>query len=153
MTTTPQSRFLPLSSTTNPTGFRFIALSDVTDSIAQDFINASDPRVNKWLDLVDGELLSVAQEREVPLTSISIPLHKKILEYCAAYFCFVCFQDSYGRNDIMQTQQETIKMKLDWYATRCEKLKLQLTKEMFLYTNLSLQASQRAGGTISILRA
>jgi len=148
-----QSRFLPLTSTTNSTGYRFLDVSDITDSIAVDFITAGDTRFAAWLDLVDGELLSLAQERDCPLQSISIPLHKKILEYCKSYFCFVCFQDCFGRNDIAQTLQETIKLKLDWYALRCEKLRVQCTKEMFLYTNLSLQASQRAGGTVSILRS
>jgi hypothetical protein len=148
----PQSRFLPLTNTTNTTGYRFLTTADITDSLAADFVTAVDSRVDSWLDLVDGEILSLAQERDVPLTSISMPLHKKILEYCKCYFCFVCFQDCYGRNDIVQTNQETIKLKLEWYSTRCEKLRMQCTKEMFLYTNLSLQASQRAGGTISILR-
>ncbi len=225
-----QGRFLPLTNTTNSTGYRFITATDITDSIAMDFINVrlqttsatsltigtgtisltvgtglslyigqtvtityqtnqmvgtivtydtetgimtvivtiatgsgtytswtvvaiSDSRVGAWLDLVDGEILSLAQEREVPLTSISIPLHKKIFEYAKSYFCFVCFQDAFGRNDIQQTDQETIKKKLEWYEHRCTVLRLICTKEMFLYTNLSLQASQRAGGTISILRA
>ena len=148
-----QSRFLPLSSTTNSTGYGFLAVADITDSLAQDFVNASDSRTQAWLDLVDGEILSLAQELEVPLQSISIPLHKKILEYCKAYFCFTCFQDAYGRNDIAQSTNETIKLKLDWYQGRSEKLRLQLTKEMFLYTNLNLTASQRGRGTISLLRA
>jgi hypothetical protein len=147
-----QSRFLPLTSTTNTTGYGFLSTSDITDSLASDFVTAGDLRVQSWLDLVDGELLSIAQEQEVPLQSICMPLHKKILEYCKSYFCFVCFQDALGRNDMVQTSYETIKIKLDWYALRCEKLRLQLTKQMFLYTNLSLQASQRARGTISILR-
>jgi hypothetical protein len=148
-----QSRFLPLNSTTNSTGYGFLAVADITDSIALDFISANDTRVEAWLDLVDGELLSLAQEREVPLTSICIPLHKKILEYCKCYFCVVCFQDCFGRNDIVETGQETIKLKLDYYLKRCEELRLQCTKEMFLYTNLSLSASKRGGGTISLIRA
>ena len=152
MTTPPQSRFLPMTSTTNPTGYRFLDVKDITDSLALDFIKANDGRITAWLDLVDGELLAVAQEKEVPLTALTEPLHKKVLEYCKSYFCFVCFQDAYGRNDIQQTQQETIKMKLDWYENRIAKLRPQITKEMLLYTNLSLQASQRAGGTVSILR-
>jgi hypothetical protein len=147
-----QGRFLPLSPTTNTTGYRFLAVADITDSIAKDFVMASDPRVEDWLDLVDGEVLSLAQERECPITAISIPLHKKINEYCRAYFCFVCFQDTFGRNDIAQSMQETIKLKLDWYAIRCDKLKVQCTKEMFMYTNIALTASQRAGNTISISR-
>ena len=147
-----QGRYLPLNSTTNSTGYRFLDIADVTDSIALDFINASDVRIERWLDIVDGEMLALAQEREVPLTSISMPLHKKINEYCCSYFCFVCFQDCFGRNDIAQTEQETIKKKLEWYENRCAKLRLQCTKEMFLYTNLSLIASQRVGGTISLLR-
>jgi hypothetical protein len=152
MTATPQSRFLPLTSGTNPTGYRFLDIKDITDSLALDFIKANDGRITAWLDLVDGEILSLAQEKEVPLTALTVPLHKKVLEYCKAYFCFACFQDAYGRNDIAQTQQETLKLKLDWYEARCSKLRLQMTKEMLLYTNLSLQSSQRAGGTVSILR-
>jgi hypothetical protein len=150
MTTNP---WLPAQVTTNSTGSGFLDPDKVTDSLAQDFINRNDKRVTRWLELVDGELLSVAQEREVPLTSIVMPLHKKILEYCTNYFCFLCFQDSYGRTDVQITSQETIKQKLDWYEGRCEKLRAQLTKEMFLYANISLLASQRTGGTFSIQRA
>ena len=148
-----QSRWLPTSPTTNPSGAGFLTTADITDSLANDFINANDARVQNWLDDVDGELLALAQELEVPLQSIMVPLHKKVLEYCQAYFCFACFQDAYGRNDIAQSTQETIKLKLDWYEKRVEKLKVQITKEMLLYTNISLQASQRGRGTVSILRA
>ena len=148
----PQSRFLPLTSTTNTTGSGFLSTSDITDKLAQRYITSNDPSVSAWLDLVDGEILSLAQERDVPLQSISMPLHKKILEYCKAYFCVVCFMDNYGLNNIQQTDNETLKLKLDFYTARCETLRLQCTQQMFLYTNVSLQASQRAGGTKSILR-
>ncbi len=146
-----QSRFLPLNSTTNTTGSGFLDMSDITDKLAQRYL--TDTNIQNWLDLVDGEVLSLAQEREVPLTSISMPLHKKILEYCKCYFCVVCFQDNYGLNNVSQTNMnETLKLKLDFYMARCETLRLQCTKEMFLYTNMSLQSSQRVGGTKSILR-
>jgi hypothetical protein len=147
-----QSRYLPQSSNSNSFGSGFLSTSDITDSVAQDFITAEDSRVQSWLDDVDGELLSLAQELEVPLQSLTVPLHKKVLEYCRAYFCFACFEDTWGRNDIAQTNLETIKLKLDYYSKRCEKLRVQITKEMLLYTNISLQASQRGRGTISILR-
>jgi hypothetical protein len=148
-----QSRYLPQTSNSNSYGSGFLSKADITDSIAQDFINSNDPRVQSWLDDVDGELLSLAQELECPMQSLTVPLHKKVLEYCRSYFCFVCFEDTWGRNDIAQTNLETIKLKLDYYSKRCEKLRVQITKEMLLYTNLSLQASQRGRGTISILRA
>jgi hypothetical protein len=147
-----QGRYLPLSSTTLTTGKGFLSESDITDSLARDFITSNDSRVQNWLDDVDGEVLALAQELEVPLTSFTMPLHKKVLEYCQAYFCFSCFQDVFGRNDISQSTNETLKLKLDWYANRVDKLKSQITKEMLLYTNLSLQSSQRARGTVSLLR-
>jgi len=225
-----QSRFLPLSSTTNSTGYGFLSITDITDSIAIDFVNAkviststtsltiasglqsliigtslplyvgqsatissdtnqmvglivsynpttgaliinvttitgsgtsstwnfmasNDARLQNWLDLVDGEVLALAQEKEVPLQSISIPLHKKILEFCKAYFNVICFEDSFGRNDIVQTDRETIKLKLEYWTNKKNQLRSQCSKEMFLYTNLGLIASQVSSGTISIARA
>jgi len=147
-----QSRWLPATSNANTTGQGFLAIADITDSLAKDFIAAGDADVQNWLDLVDGEILALAQERDVPLQSVSVPLHKKILEYCKCYFCFVCFQDRFGRNDMVQTNQETTKLKLEWYADRCSRLRLQCTKEMFMFPNVSLQASQRTSGTISLQR-
>jgi hypothetical protein len=148
-----QSRWLPTTVTTNTTGSGFLTVADITDSIAMDFVAVNDSRLQNWLDDVDGELLALAQELDVPLTSITMPLHKKVLEFCQSYFCLVVFQDAFGRNDIAQTNQETIKLKLDWYVNRVDKLKTQVTKEMLLYTNQSLMAQQRARGTVSILRA
>lgn len=150
-----QSRWLPLTSTSNTTGSSFISSGDITDSLALDFINTNDSRVVTWLESVDGEILSIAQEREVTLTAISTPIHYKIFEYACSYFCFLVFQDSYGRNDPGQgvnINNEGIKLKLEYYHARCQALRPQLTREMFMYTNLALIASQRAGGTISILR-
>ena len=94
-----RSRWLPLTTFPNVDGSNFLNPDDITDSLAQEFITTQDPRVSQWLEQVDGELLSVAQEREVTLTSISMPLHPEINEYACYYFCFLCFQDSFGRND------------------------------------------------------
>jgi hypothetical protein len=148
-----QSRWLPLNSSTNTQGSGFLDITDITDTLAQRFIAANDSRIQSWLDDVDGELLSLAQQVDVTLTSISIPLHPVLLKYARAAFCVSCFQDCWGANSNVQTDQETIKKKLDDYRKEMEKLSGLCTYEMFSYTNLSLIASQRAGGTISLLRA
>lgn len=145
-------RFLPENITYNTTGSGFLTIADITDSIAKDFIATEDNRINCWLDMVDGEILSVAQEKDVNLQSIAMPLHKKILEFAKAYFNFVCFEDTFGRNDIVQIGDETIFVKLKWYLARVEMLRNQLTKEMFEQSCATLNANQRAAGTITVYR-
>jgi hypothetical protein len=147
-----QSRWLPLNSSTNSQGSGFLDISDVTDTLAKRFIAANDPRIQGWLDDVDGQLLSLAQQVDVTLTSISIPLHFVLLKYARAAFCVACFEDTWGANNNIQTDQETIKKKLDDYRKEMARLALNCTYEMFSYTNLSLVGKQRAGGTISLLR-
>lgn len=146
-------RFLPENITYNTTGKDFLSVSDITDSLAVSFIESNDDRVAGWLEMVDGEILSVAQEKDVNLNSIAIPLHKKILEFAKAYYNFVCFQDTFGSNDIVQSGDESIFAKLKFYMARVEQLRGQLTKEMFEQSCANLSAKQRASGTISIYRA
>jgi hypothetical protein len=146
-------RFLPEDTIVNTTGSGFLSTTDITDSLATDFVDANDLRVTKWLELVDGEILSVAQEKDVDLNNIKMPLHKKILEFAKCYYCMVCFQDTFGRNDINQGGEETIVKKLEYYTARVGHLRTQLTKEMFEINCSTLSANQRAAGTISVYRA
>lgn len=146
-------RFLPENITYNTTGSGFLATTDITDSIALDFINANDTRVDGWLEMVDGEILSIAQELDADIQAIVMPLHKKILEFAKCYYCLVNFQDTFGRNDVMQGGDETIMKKLEFYIARCNQLRPQLTKEMFNQNPSDLTARQRAAGTIQIYRA
>lgn len=144
---------IPENYSYNTTGNGFLTTADITDSIALDFINANDTRVAGWLSDVDGELLSIAQELDADIRLISIPLHKKILEFAKCYYCLVNFQDTFGRNDVSQSGEETIMKKLEFYIARCNQLRPQLTKAMFNQNSDNLTATQRAGGTVQIYRA
>jgi hypothetical protein len=149
-----QGRFLPLTTTTDSTGSSFLNPNDITDAIAQDFIEANDPRVPTWMDEVDGKLLSLALQLDVPLTSISMPLHCNIWEYAKACFCFQCFRDTANRANVTQGSQDNeIAKSRDWYRDECSRLRNNITQEMFMYTNLSLIASQSASPMVSLIRA
>lgn len=148
-----QSRYLPFTGAANTEGSGFLSVSDITDSLALDFVNAGDTRVQSWLDSVDGELMSLAQERGAAVDQIFVPLHKKLLEYCKSYFCIMCFQDAFGRNDISQTNQETIKLKLDYYMQRCATMRKEITREMFLYIVSSIDQASRSSVTFNIFRS
>ena len=151
---TQEGRYLPLNSGTNSTGYGFLDPSDITDSIAQQFINNNDPRVQTWLDNVDGEILALAQELDVPLTSISIPLHFKIQEYARDYYCYTCFKDTWALAYTNKGEKEnTVKASFDKYESICARSRSLITYELFVYTNLSLVGSQVSSGIISLQRA
>src|SRR5271157_631961 len=110
------SRWLPNTTTTNTSGTGFLSLTDVTDSVILDFVAANDSRLSTWMDYVDGEILALAQEKEVQLQSISMPLHKKILEFAKAYFCWLVFTDTLQRlQNYEQANVDMLKMKLNLY--------------------------------------
>lgn len=148
-----QSRYLPVTGMVNSEGSGFLSTSDITDSLALDFVNAGDTRVQSWLDSVDGELMSLAQERGAPVDQIFVPLHKKLLEYCKNYFCVCCFQDAFGRNDIAQSAQETIKLKLDYYLERCSNMRKELTREMFMNIVSDIDQAGRSAVTFNVFRS
>lgn len=123
----------------------YILTSDITDTQAKAFITANDSRVTTWIARVDGEIESIAQELNVVIASISIPLHAKIKEYALSYFCYLVFQDVFTTNNVENPEIEKYKLKLDWYENRCTKLRPTLTYEMYMYTSTSLQAVNRVG--------
>lgn len=145
-----QSRWLPLNSQVEVSGF--LDIKDITDTLAKRFVDANDPRVQNWLDIVDGELLVVAQQVDANLNSILVPLHPTIWKLAKKFFYIACFEDTWGSNNNIQSDKETIFLKLNQYKKDVEALKLECTYEMFSFTNQSLVAQQTAGGTMSLLR-
>jgi len=124
---------------------KYIAFTDITDSVVSDFIQsgAEDSRHDTWMENTDLEIEQLALERGVYATSIYIdPLGYRIKEYAIAYFCFLVCQDCFGVNDVVIEVNETYLKKLEYYKNRCELLKSQITKEMFLNTAQSLTPVQ-----------
>jgi hypothetical protein len=81
------------------------------------------------------------------VTSITIPLaHAKVKEYCVDYFCYLVFRDNFGTNNLPVTDQEKHKVKLDWYAKACEKMRPTITREMFLWPMNALFPVNKVGG-------
>lgn len=112
---------------------KYIATTDITDSVARDFVDLIDPRIDTWMTNVDLELESIAQEKGVAPEQIEkTPLHYKIKEYSIAYYCFLVFQDCFGENEVELATQEVHKQKLDYYLNKCNYLRPNLTKEMFI---------------------
>ena len=123
----------------------YIVTTDVTDTQAKAFITANDSRVTTWMARANEEVESIAQELNVPVASISTPVHPKIKEYALAYFCFVVFQDVFATNNVETPEIEKYRLKLDWYESRCTKLRPTLTYEMYIYTSTAIQAHNRVG--------
>ena len=123
----------------------YIATTDITDSLARDFINGSDARVDKWMERTDGEIQSMALSLGVPVGSIYTPLNSRVKEYAVAYFCFLLFQDTNGENDTENPENEVYLIKLKWYMERVGFLQTQITRE--LLTNV--MTSVTAAGMVS----
>jgi hypothetical protein len=124
---------------------KYIAFTDITDKVVADFLvsGSEDASHDIWMENTDLEIEQVALERGVYSTSIYlIPLGYRIKEYAIAYLCFLVCQDCFGVNDVEVEQNETYLKKLEYYKNRCELLKSQITKEMFLNTAQSLTPVQ-----------
>ena len=120
----------------------YIATTDITDSLARDFIAGSDARVDKWMERTDGELQSMALSLGVPVESIYTPLNSRVKEYAVAYFCFLLFQDTNGENDVENPDNEVYLVKLKWYMERVGFLQTQITRELMMNVMTALDASQ-----------
>lgn len=128
---------------------KYIAFSDITDSVVRDFVQsgAEDSRHDIWMENTDLELEQLALERGVVSTSIYEPLNYRIKEYAVAYLCFLVCQDCFGENSVDLPENEVYIKKLEYYAKRCELLKTQITKEMFLNTAQNLSPVQMVQST------
>jgi hypothetical protein len=120
--------------------------TDVTDSLVRNFVSGSDTRLATWLANTDSEIESIAQERGLLATDIETPVHYKIKEYAIAYYCYLVCQDCFGENTVDIPEQEVYKVKLDYYLQKCNFLRPNLTKNMFLYESADLEPSDRIGG-------
>jgi hypothetical protein len=125
----------------------YIAPADITDSIVMQFLAKNDSRLQIWFDLTDSDLKSIAQDRGLVPTSITIPLaHAKVKEYAVCYFCYLVFRDNFGTNNLQVTSEEKHKLKLDWYAAQCRLMRPTLTREMFLWPMDSMFPVNKVGG-------
>ena len=131
---------------------KYISTTDITDSVARDFVNATDSRLDIWMQNTDFEIESIAQEKGILPADISkTPLHYKIKEYAIAYYCFLIFQDCFGENEVELSAEEVHNQKLKYYLEKCNFLRPILTKEMFAITTADLTPSSRiSGGLIYI---
>lgn len=128
---------------------KYIAFTDITDSVVRDFVQTGteDGRHDIWMENTDLELEQLALERGVTSASIYEPLNYRIKEYAIAYFCFLVCQDCTAENSVDVPENESYFKKLIWYKERCELLKTQITKEMFLNTAQSLTPVQMVQST------
>ena len=126
---------------------KYIATTDITDSLAKNFIDGTDSRLDAWMTNTDLEIESIAQEKGISTTQIEkTPLHYKIKEYAVAYYCSLIFQDCFGMNTVEIEANEAYKAKLTYYLDKCNFLRPNLTKEMFWVEGTSLGASDRISG-------
>jgi hypothetical protein len=127
---------------------KYIATTDITDSLAYAFIAGTDSRLDTWMTNLDLEIESIAQEKGISPTLIEkTPLHYKIKEYATSYYCYLIFQDCFGENNTqINVDQEIYKVKLEYYLQKCNFLRPLLTKEMFYIEGTSLTPSDRISG-------
>jgi hypothetical protein len=118
---------------------KYIATTDLTDSLARDFVNGSDTRIDKWMENTDLEVECIALQLGVQPASIYTPVNYKIKEYAVCYFYFLLFQNCYAENDVEISDNEAYYKKLEWYQKRCAELKGDLTAALFtmVYTSLT----------------
>jgi L-ribulose-5-phosphate 3-epimerase UlaE len=125
---------------------KYIATTDITDSIARRYISGSDARLDTWMTNTDLEIESIAQEHGLSTESITVPIHYKVKEYAIAYYCYLIFQDVFGSNEVENPEQEIHKMKLEYCLSKCNALRQMITKEMLSVTSSSLSAHERIHG-------
>lgn len=126
---------------------KYIATTDITDSLARDFISGTDTRLDTWMTNTDLEIESIAQEKGVSTALIEkTPLHYKIKEYAIAYYCSLIFQDCFGENNVELAENEVYKAKLTYYLEKCNFLRPNLTKEMFYIEGSTLTPADRISG-------
>lgn len=119
----------------------YIATTDIDDSVARDFVNASDTRIDKWMERTDNELIALAQSLGVPSTAIKIPVNSRVKEYLIAYFCFLLFQAVNGENESENPENEVHLVKLKWYSERVAYISTMITKEMIQNDIASIEPS------------
>ena len=126
----------------------YIANTDITDSIARDFITNSDSRLDTWMRNTDDEIKALALSLGVSIESIVTPVNYRIKEYAIAYYCFALFQDCYGENEVEDNANDIYKIKLEWYANRVNALRGLISKEMFFYeATANIPASSMVANT------
>lgn len=116
----------------------YITTTDITDSVARDFVSNTDSRLDIWMENTDLNLQALALSLGVQKDSIYTPLNYYVKEFCIAYWCFQAFQDGYGENDVEQDSNDIYKIKLEYYANKVEKLRAQISREMILQEMQSL---------------
>jgi hypothetical protein len=126
---------------------KYIATTDITDSLAKNFISGTDTRLDTWMTNTDLEIESIAQEKGIAASYIEkTPLHYKIKEYAISYYCFLIFQDCFGMNNVEMADNEVYKAKLQYYLEKCNFLRPNLTKEMFYVEGSTLTPADRISG-------
>jgi hypothetical protein len=125
---------------------KYITTSDVTDSVARDFINGTDSRLDTWMTNTDREIESIAQSMDLSASEIETPIHYEIQKYAVAYYCFLIFQDAFGENAVEVDGQEIHEKKLKYWLEKCNYLRPTLTKAMFSTVGTSITSRDRIGG-------
>ncbi len=109
----------------------YIALSEITDSVAKKFVEHNDNRCDIWLERTDEEVVMLASELGIAETSIVVPLHPRIQAFARAMFCKTLFFDVIGSNNIDTPETEKHKVKYELYNNEVLALKQKITKTMF----------------------
>jgi hypothetical protein len=108
----------------------YIATTDITDSIARDFVSGNDSRLDIWMERTDEEVQALAMSLGVGVSSIVVPVNYRIKEYAISYYCFHIFQDCYGKNEVEDNDNDIYKLKLSYYNERVNFLRPQITKDI-----------------------
>jgi hypothetical protein len=113
----------------------YLQNSDITDAIAQGYINklSSQP----WHLQVNEEIEALAAMHSIPTTAIVKPLHPMLKKYARSFFCYVLFRDLLGENlgsneSIASIDNDKYKVKFDIYDKYCNEIRQEIKADMFV---------------------
>jgi hypothetical protein len=111
----------------------YSSTANITDSVISAFVSASDSRLSLWRTECDNEIKSLCEQRGVEITTFEAldTVDSKIQEYWRATFARIVCRDNIGVNNVDVAQDEKYRVKYDIYRDECDRLRRQVTPEMF----------------------
>jgi len=125
----------------------YLSPEDITDKVVLTFLNNLDSRYESWFKQCDQEIEAIAMDEGILPSMIKQPLDTRIYQYAVAWLCMkVCFDNILFNNpDNMDTDK--YKIKYEVYRTEAERLRSQITRNMFYIEDKSMLPVDRIGGS------
>lgn len=112
----------------------YILYADITDQVARAFPQAT---IEAYLSEVDAEIVDVAETMGLLESDIDTDyrgtgrVHYKIIRFGVMYLLYRLFEDKMFVNNVDSSQDEKYYLKMNHYKERADKLRDELTREMY----------------------